>query len=187
MNEKCNTKRIHYFLCPSNLREINAYALKTFKNVRYNSMMSHIVYGDLLAQIPPPKWYDYIIQAILVMGMLAYSAIIVMGVPLPPPIVFETLLIDYRYYFYVSRADAWARWKVVVDYLQILERKKLIKTPNHYLDLYVGYFEKCSGILQNGKVNLPPNVEYLQQNIIPKEVWEFNIHRPMEELKKKAQ
>lgn len=169
-----------------NLREINSYALKTYKDVRYNSTLSHLIYADLLKTIPAPKWYDYVIQAILIFCMLGYSAVIIMGAPLPPPIAFETILLDYRFYFYVNRADVWARWKVHAANIQIKARKELIVSPNAYLDFVAGYFDKCEAYLKDHKPTIPVP-EGLAKTLVPEEVLEFNILKPMEELRKKKQ
>jgi hypothetical protein len=192
-NGGCSNHGIHHahtqlplHLLNKNLREINAYALKNFKDVRFNSVLAHNVYGDLHATLPAPKWYDYIIQATFIFCLLAYSAIIIMGAPLPPPIAFENLLVDYRFYFYVNRADVWARWKVYAEHLQITARKQLIVSPNAYLDLVATFFPKCEAILKSTPVTIPPPAD-LVSKICPQEVYDFNIGRPMEELRKKRQ
>jgi len=173
-------------LINENLREINAYALKNFKDVRYNSVLSHNIYGDLFDTLPAAQWYDYVVQALLVFSLLAYSAIIIMGAPLPPAIAFENILIDYRFYFYVNKGDVWARWKVYAEHLQIKARKELIVSPNAYLDLVSSYFPKCEAMMKKYPVTNPPPAD-LKDRLIPKEVYEFNIGRPMEELRKKRQ
>jgi len=192
-NGGCSNHGIHHahtqlplHLLNKNLREINAYALKNFKDVRYNTILAHNLYGDLHATLPAPKWYDYIIQATFIFSLLAYSAIIIMGAPLPPPIAFENVLVDYRFYFYVNRADVWARWKVYAEHLQITARKQLIVSPNAYLDLVAGYFPRCEAVLKSQPVTIPVPADFTQK-ICPQEVYDFNIGKPMEELKKKRQ
>jgi len=192
-NGGCSNHGIHHahtqlplYLLNNNLREINSYALKTFKDVRFNSVNSHLIYGDLHATIPQPKWYDYIIQAVFIFSLLAYSAIIIMGAPLPPPIAFENLLVDYRFYFYVNRADMWIRWKTYAEHIQITSRKELIVSPNAYLDLVAGFFLTCDNYLKTHPVTIPVPANFVDK-LCPKEVYEFNIARPMEELRKKKQ
>ena len=189
----CSNHGIHHahsqlplHLINQNVREINAYALKTYKDVRFNTTLAHLIYGDLHATLPTPQWYDYVIQAFFIFTLLAYSAIIIMGAPLPPPIAFENLLLDYRFYFYVNKADVWARWKVYAEHLQIKGRQQLIVSPNAYLDLVAGYFPKCEQVLKNNKVTIPPPAD-LAERVCPKEVYDFNIGNPMEQLRKKKQ
>jgi len=173
-------------LINQNLREINAYAIKNFKDARYNSILAHKVYGDLHATIPPPKWYDYVIQFVFTFCLLFYSASLIMGVPLPPTTIFENLWIDYRFYFYVEKADVWARWKRMAQYLDIEERRRLIPKPNQYLDLVSTWFPKCERILKEYKTKIPVPDDF-EKKIAPREVYEFNIGRPMAELRKKKQ
>jgi len=192
-NGGCSNHGIHHahtqlplHLINKNLREINSYVLKNFKDVRYNTLLSHNIYGDLHDTLPEPKWYDYVIQACFIFCLLAYSAIIIMGAPLPPPIAFENLLIDYRFYMYVNKADVWARWRVYVDHLQITARRQLIVSPNAYLDLVCANFLKYEQVMKTHKVTIPPPAD-LPSRVCPKEVYDFNIGIPMEELKKKKQ
>jgi len=173
-------------LLNKNLREINSYALKTFKDVRYNTVNSHFIYGDLHDTLPAPNWYDYIIQAVFVFLLLAYSAIIIMGAPLPPPIAFENLLVDYRFYFYVNRADMWIRWKAYAEHIQIKARQELIVSPNAYLDLVAGFFPAAESWLKTHPVTIPVPPNFTDR-LCPKEVYDFNVGRPMEELRKKKQ
>jgi len=192
-NGGCSNHGIHHahtqlplHLINKNLREINSYVLKNFKDVRYNTVLSHNIYGDLHARLPPPQWYDYVIQACFIFVLLAYSAIIIMGAPLPPPIAFENMLLDYRWPFYVDRADVWARWKIYVDHLQIMPRKQLVVSPNAYLDIVSGNYVKYEAYMKNHKSTIPPPADLIDR-IMPQEVYEFNIAKPMEELRKKRQ
>eukprot|EP01099_Mayorella_cantabrigiensis_P009044 TRINITY_DN96_c0_g1_i2.p1 TRINITY_DN96_c0_g1~~TRINITY_DN96_c0_g1_i2.p1 ORF type:complete len:510 (+),score=122.41 TRINITY_DN96_c0_g1_i2:79-1608(+) len=173
-------------LINKNLREINAYALKNYKDTRYNNILAHYIYYDLHAMLPPPKWYDYIIHAAWIFSLLVYNSIIIMGAPLPPPTTFENLVCDYRFYFYFTRADVWARWKIYAEYIQIKARKELIVSPNAYLDIVAGFFPRCEAVLSREKPRIPPPAD-LKERIMPKEVYDFNIGRPMEELRKKRQ
>jgi len=173
-------------LINKNLREINAYILKNYKDVRYNNLLSQNIYGDLFDTLPPPKWYDYIIQALVVFIVLAYSAIIVTGVPLPPPVMFEIWYTDYRFYFYINRADMWARFRVFFDYVQIQARRDLVISPNAYLDLVCSNLPRCEAYLKDHPVTIPPPAN-LAEKFMPKEVYEFNVVRSMEELRKKRQ
>jgi fatty acid desaturase len=189
----CSNHGIHHahtqlplHMINNNLREINAYCLKTYKDVRFNTVLSHNIYGDLHAQLPAPQWYDYVIQACFIFVLLAYSAIIIMGAPLPPPIAFENMLLDYRWPFYVNKADVWARWKIYVDHLQIQSRKQLVVSPNAYLDIVANNFPRCEAYMKDHKVTIPPPAD-LKDRIMPQEVYDFNIGRPMEELRKKKQ
>jgi len=192
-NGGCSNHGIHHahtqlplHLVNKNLREINAYCIKNFKDLRYNNTTSMNIFGDLHATIPPPKWYDYVIHAIWIFSLLGYSAIIIMGAPLPPPIAFENLLLDYRFYFYVNRVDVWARFKVAAEHYKVKTRKELITTPNAYLDLYCSWLDQCENVLSKTPVTIPPPAD-LCDRIMPKEVYEFNIARPLEELRKKKQ
>lgn len=192
-NGGCSNHGIHHAhtqmplaVINKNLREINAYALKTYKDVRYNNLLCQNVYYDLHAKLPEPKWYEIIIHAMWIFALLAYSAIIIMGAPLPPPIAFENLVADYRFYFYNSRADVWARWQIYAQTLQLTARKQLIVSPNAYLDLVTGYFPKAEAWLKTHPVSLPPPAD-LPTRICPQEVLEFNVLKPMEDLRKKKQ
>jgi len=189
----CSNHGIHHahtqlplHMINNNLREINAYCLKTYKDVRFNTVLAHNIYGDLHAQLPAPQWYDYVIQACFIFVLLAYSAIIIMGAPLPPPIAFENMLLDYRWPFYVNKADVWARWKIYVDHLQIQSRKQLVVSPNAYLDIVANNFPRYEAYMKDHKVTIPPPAD-LKDRIMPQEVYDFNIGRPMEELRKKKQ
>eukprot|EP01099_Mayorella_cantabrigiensis_P002068 TRINITY_DN1906_c0_g1_i1.p1 TRINITY_DN1906_c0_g1~~TRINITY_DN1906_c0_g1_i1.p1 ORF type:complete len:498 (-),score=116.79 TRINITY_DN1906_c0_g1_i1:130-1551(-) len=173
-------------LINKNLREINAYALKNFKDIRYNRILAHNLYGDLHATLPEPKWYDYVIQFCFIFCLLFYSACLIMGVPLPPTITMENALIDYRFHFYINKADIWARWRRFADHLNIVERRKLIAKPNQYLDLVASWFPKCDQILKTYPTKVPISADF-ESKIMPRDVYEFNILRPMEELRKKKQ
>jgi hypothetical protein len=192
-NGGCSNHGIHHahtqmplHVINKNVREINAYVLKNYKDVRYNNTITMNTYYDLFERIPAPQWYDYCIQAIWSFLLLGYSAFIIMGAPLPPPVAFEVLLVDYRFYFYNDRANVWARWKVFVDRLQILARQELIVSPNAYLELVASFYPKYEAYMKNHKVTIPPPQD-LASRICPEEVYDFNIGNPMEVLKAKKQ
>lgn len=168
-----------------NLREINAYALKTYKGVRYNNTLTMNYYTDLYESIPEPQWYDYCIQATFTFFCLFYSALIIMGAPLPPPIVFEQVLVDYRFHFYVNKADMWARWRVYADALEVKSRKELIVSPNAYLTLFSSFYPRCDEYLAKHKTTIPVP-EGIAERIAPQEVMDFNVHIPMAELRENS-
>jgi len=169
-----------------NLREINAYALKTYKHVRYNQLLAMLTYKDIYERIPEPKWYDYVIQALVTWCFLCYCCILVTGLPIPPPVVLEYLLVDYRFHFYATKEDISARFLVLTERMQIQNRKKLLANPNYYLVMMDKMVDKHKEFMK-GKQPPIPISPGLADTLIPPEVEEFNILKPMELLKKKAQ
>jgi hypothetical protein len=191
-NGGCSNHGIHHahtqlplHLINERLQEINAYVLKTYKDVRYNNLLCMNVYADLYAEMPEPQWYDYCAQALFTFFLLGYSAIIIMGAPLPPVAAFEQLLVDYRFYTINNRADIWARWKVYADHLQILTRHELVVSPNAYLELVAAWFPKYEAYMKTHKVTKPPPAD-LASKVCPEAVYDFNIRKPMEALKARA-
>jgi len=79
-------------------KEINEYCLKTYKHVRYNKVLAHRVHANVLSKLPPPKWYDYIIQYFCSFMIVAICTGTFIGLPVVPTF-FELLAIDYRAYF----------------------------------------------------------------------------------------
>jgi hypothetical protein len=174
--------QIPLYMINKHLREINAYAIKTYSYVRYNNVLTFALYGDILPNIPEPKWYDYIIQSLLIFAGFCYSGFILMGAPLPPTAVFEVLIVDYRFYFYLDRADIWARWKVFIQYIQAMARRELLVSPNDYLEIVHKFDQKCDAYLATHKVKTPVPAD-LTDKVCPKSVWEFNVGKPMAALR----
>ena len=75
-----------YSQCPvpillPRIREINAHILANYANVRYNNLLSMEMYDDILRRLPPPKWYDYVVQVFVAMASLVLSTLTILGMP----------------------------------------------------------------------------------------------------------
>ena len=164
-----------------NLREINKYALENFQDVRYNTILAHGIHKDLLEKIPPPKWYDYIMQFILMSFMLLLAALTIMGLPVPPPAMFEALIVDYRFFFYNSLYEYYERTVVFWESLELLAREKTLVNPNAYFALIS---QRCSSMRKYIETHPKPtgpnfkeccSREEMRERTCPREVFDFNI------------
>jgi len=161
-------------------KEINAYVLKTYKHVRMNTTISHIIHANVLAKCPPPKWYDYIIQYICSAGIVLVCTGTFLGLPVLP-IGFELMAVDYRAWFiYSSKALHYANFAGMLRCFKIPERKeKGLKDGNDYLKMIIKHYDMM--------------VEYCAQHNTPipdfnmttnPEVAEFNALTQFQDSKK---
>jgi len=162
----------------THLREINAYALKNFKDVRYNQLLAHNIYADLYATFPEPRWYDYLIQGMFTMLMIFLSALLITGLPLPPPVVFEYMLVDYRLLFLVSEADRASRRVAFWDALELIARRNLLVAPNAYLDVSYDRYVMAKEYLKTHPPRIPPPADF-KARICPKDVYNYNVIKPI--------
>jgi len=120
---------------------INQHCLDTkYKHIRYNNVLVQRVAGHLYDRIPMPKWYDYIIQAIVaIIAVIGYAGTVV-GLPVIPS-SFESILVDYRLLFYSTKAERAAAYQNMWDGLNLTEFKKKIVRPNAYLEVVSNNYE----------------------------------------------
>ena len=69
------------YMVNRNLRAINKFCLENYENVRYNQILGHIQYEDILKKIPDPTYVDYVIQFLFMFLMLILAAVTIMGLP----------------------------------------------------------------------------------------------------------
>jgi len=170
----------------AHMPEINAHCLKTYKNVRYNQVMATRIYKDLFERIPEPRWYDYIVQALIALLFVVAGVIIFLGIPLPPTPRFEHILIDYRILFYSTKQERATRWlKVMEEVLHIEDRAKLMKAPNMFTKIILGLLASVREDLKTLPKGEPVPKGLVDSICIP-EVWDFNIGRPLGLPKKKT-
>jgi len=144
---------------------INKHILEgNYKHVRYNDVMSLTVFKHIYERIPPPKWYDYIIQGIVsVCAVVGYSGTVI-GFPMFPNI-FEPILVDYRYFFYCTREERSAALLSIWEALHLMDFKKGIVRPNAYLSRLLANYEHHKEVVAkaeaaDGKKLPRPDISY---------------------------
>lgn len=130
---------IHHAYPPMPLSIVNAeyqhfnqYILSRYENVRFNELLTHRMYGNILDRLPPPTWLDRIMTVMLAALAHACVSLTIMGLPLPPQI-FERLLVDYRIYLYSTRRERYDNFVRFLDRLNFVERAAATSEPNTYL------------------------------------------------------
>lgn len=114
------------------LREVNDHCRATYRGVRYNTVLSHVVHENLLARLPPPRWYHYPVQAAVDVAALALSAASILGASVPP-ILLELAIVDYRVYAVSTKEERAANIIALWDSLRLTERARAMSKHNSYL------------------------------------------------------
>jgi hypothetical protein len=153
-------------------KKINKHILETYKNVRYNQVLSQIVQKQLFARIPAPKWYDYVIQGFLTLVIIFMTCLTVLGLPVPPTI-FEACLVDYRIFFYSSRAERYANQIGFLDAMEMVARKHELVNPNAYFVLVLKNYEKMLDYLKKYAPDIP--IPKIYDKLASEEVMTFNV------------
>lgn len=115
-------------------KAINAHILSSYPNVRHNTVLAHKVQKNLLSQLPPPRWYNYIVQFVIDCLILVLGILTLIGAPVPPPVALEWLIVDYRLLF-VPREKRYANLVGFWDTVQLIPRLKAMTSKNAYLHL----------------------------------------------------
>lgn len=53
------------------------------------------MHKNILDRLPPPKWYHYVVQFFVSLGVILLNVGVFVGLPITP-IPFELMLVDYR-------------------------------------------------------------------------------------------
>jgi len=120
---------------------MNHYALEHYKNVRYNRTLSHIVFKDIYSRLPPPAWYQMVIQVFVSIFAICGIGLTVVGFDVPP-VLFEKIVVDYRIVTYSSFKE---RQKYVLAFwskLKLEERLTLLKSPNYYFHQALKHYRR---------------------------------------------
>jgi hypothetical protein len=128
------------------VREVNAHCRRTYRGVRYNRVLSHEAHAQLLARLPPPRWYDYPVQFVVDVAALVLSGTTILGSPLPP-ILFELAVVDYRVMLTSTAAERSANLLAVWDSVQLLPRSQAARKRNSYLDFAVRRYHAMRRLL----------------------------------------
>jgi len=153
---------------------INQVCLTRYKNVRYNQVLSHITQKASYAQLPPPKWYDYVIQAVF--DWLCVTGVIfsIMGVPFTP-VLFEHGMVDYRIYF-SSKATRMAGIVALWKTMELDERVPEKKDWNAYFWVVYKRMQDAEAWLAKNAPNTPiPRLDKEPNMLASPEVMHFMI------------
>jgi len=164
-----------YSQCPvpillPKIKEINEHVLKTYPNTRLNRVLSHEVYRDLYARLPPPQWYDYIVQLLVSLACLGLATLVILGLPYPP-IVLECAFVDYRVMLVSTRAERYACAINYWDSVNLLARATQMKTPNGYLNYVVRNYH----FMRDHLLAQPPVAAVPRRLYAPRSVYEHNV------------
>ena len=135
--------------------EINAHCRRTYRGVRYNRVLSHEVHANLLARLPPPRWYHYPIQFLVDLAALGLACTTILGSPIPP-ILFELAVVDYRVFFVSTALERSANLVQVWDSVQLQPRAKAMRKHNSYLDFVLARYARMSADVQRAGIKTRP-------------------------------
>lgn len=150
---------------------INDYILKSYKNVRYNTVLAHKVQKNLLAKLPPPRWYNYVIQFAVDSLLIIDGILTLVGAPVPPPVAFEFLIVDYRLAL-VPKEQRYANMVGFWDTLQFIPRLKEMTTTNAYLQLVFNNYSYFKKYIEERGV---PATVFKPEDICPLDVYQLNV------------
>jgi hypothetical protein len=149
---------------------INAHIVSNYQNIRYNQVLAHKVQKSIISKLPPPRWYNYAIQYVVDVLVLVVGILTLIGAPIPPPVAFEWLIVDYRIMF--SREERYANLVGFWNTIQLVPRLKEMTSENAYLQLAFrnySYFAKY--LAERG---IKPT-EFKPEDICPPEVYQLNV------------
>jgi len=126
-----------YTQCPpaiinANIEDINAHILANYKHVRYNRIFAHEVHRDSLARLPPPRYYDYAVQALVNLACITATMFTVFGFDVSP-YKSELAMVDYRALIRIPKAERYANFIAMLDSLAIRDRARKLRSQHHYL------------------------------------------------------
>jgi hypothetical protein len=144
---------IHHAYPPLPLEIINneyeryhRHILSSYDNVRFNQLITHRVYGSILARLPEPSWFDRgVTLAIAVIAHLTVT-LTIMGLPFPPN-VFERLLVDYRLYLYSTKRERLESFVRFLNSVDFEARWAETAEPNTYLRFFHRRYERARAYL----------------------------------------
>lgn len=120
-------------------KRINQHILENYSGVRYNNVLAMRVQKNLLDRLPEPNAFDYVVTfGISVVALLA-SMLAVAGLPIPPN-AFELMLVDYRIFFYSTKAERNLNKIAFLDSLHLEERYLKAENPNTYFKWTYRYY-----------------------------------------------
>lgn len=152
-------------------KKINKHIVENYPNIRYNEVLCQRVQKNLFSQLPPPRWYDYIVQFVYDIAMLVLAVLTIIGAPVPPPLVFECFIVDYRIFF-LSKYQRYANIVGFWDAVQLEPRLREVAKANAYLVLT---FKKYTWFKsQIEKVGMKPT-KFAIEDICPPEVYQENV------------
>jgi len=154
---------------------INKYALDTYKNVRYNNVVSMICHKNILDRLPLPRWYDFVAQFFVTLFVNLLSCFTILGLPVPP-VVFELMVVDYRCYLYSTKAERYANILAFWDAVELMERKADVVNPNAYFVMIVQNYEMMKKYIRENAPDLKgPNPKEMYKALGSEEMLRLNI------------
>lgn len=115
-----------------NYKRYHEKILQDYTGVRYNTVISHVIYKPLLENLRKPNLFDYAIAFLVCNVALLAMMLTIMGLPLPPSF-FELSLVDYRVFLAYSKSERLACIVTFWDKLRLEQRYQAIQSPNTYL------------------------------------------------------
>jgi hypothetical protein len=152
-------------------KTINEHILKSYQNVRYNTVLAHKVQKSILAQLPPPRWYNYVIQFVVDCLLLLLGVLTLIGAPVPPPIALEWLIVDYRILF-VPREQRYANLVGFWNTVQLVPRLKAMTAQNAYLELAFNNYSYFKKYLDARGIK---PTQFKPEDICPPDVYQVNV------------
>lgn len=152
-------------------KKINEHILNNYQHVRHNQVLAHKVQKSILSKLPPPRWYNYVIQFIVDCLVLFVGVLTLIGAPVPPPVALEWLIVDYRILF-VPKEQRYANLVGFWDTIQLIPRLKEVTSDNAYLQLAFHNYSFFKKYLDEH--GLKPT-QFKPEDICPPEVYQLNI------------
>ncbi len=119
---------------------LNQHILNSYPNVRYNAVLTMKVHQNLLERLGPPNIFDYFVTFCVSVVALFNAILIVVGVNIVPPVIFELMLVDYRVYFASTKWERYTNWVTFGDAINLAERYLSTPAPNSYLEIVYGIY-----------------------------------------------
>jgi hypothetical protein len=135
-----------------NYKRYHQKILHDYTGVRYNTVISHIMFKPLLENLKKPNFFDYIVTFLLCNVALVAMMLTIMGLPVPPT-VFEPLLVDYRIFVAYSKSERLACMVAFWDKMHLEERYHAIQRPNAYLEMVYGRYTQMKKYLAEHPVD----------------------------------
>jgi len=152
-------------------REINRHCLEHYKDVRFNQVLTHIMHKNILDRLPPPKWYHYIVQFFVSLGVIILNGGIFLGLPVTP-VPFELMLVDYRALLVSTKAERYANHMGLLKALEFEERETEMEDTNAYYQLVMEKYQMMKEYLKNYPETKIPD---LRKSLASEDVIHYNI------------
>jgi hypothetical protein len=134
-----------------NYKRYHQKILQDYTGVRYNTVVSHVMFEPLLKSLKKPNPFDYVVTFVICNVALFAMFLTIMGLPVPPTL-FEPFLVDYRIFTTYNKSERLACIVAFWDRMDLDQRYQAIERPNTYLEMVHRRYTKMKQYLSKQPV-----------------------------------